>query len=249
MRRRRHLVAGSIKAVLFDLDDTLLDNNMDRFLMGYFGRLAPHVAHLVPPDKFMPALLAATRAMVEHADTSITNQDAFIADFFPRVGRTVEEMMPVFADFYATRFGELRDLTRPMPEARAAVQAAFDAGCEVVVATNPLFPETAIRQRIEWAGVSDFPFRLVTSYEVMHACKPHARYYAEIVEYLGRRPDECVMVGDDPVNDMAPAIQAGLQAYWLNTTADMPSGLASVVRGPLSEFAVRCLNLKSGSVL
>ena len=230
------MVITPIRAVLFDLDDTLLGNNMDRFLKGYFGLLAPHVAHLVPPDQFMPALLAATQAMVDHADPAVTNQQAFLADFFPRVGRTAEEMLPVFEDFYATRFGALRDLTHPRPEARAAVQAALDAGCDVVIATNPLFPDTAIRQRMEWANVADLPFKLVTSYEVMHSAKPHARYYAEIVGRIGRRPGECAMVGDDWANDIAPAVRVGLRAYWLNTTAAGPDGFDPRARGTLAQF-------------
>jgi len=236
-------MSQTIRAILFDLDDTLLENNMERFLKGYFGLLAPHVAQLVPPDKFMPALLAATRAMVENADPTVTNQQAFIADFFPRVGRTAEEMMPVFDDFYATQFGKLRSQARTLPEARPVVQAAFDAGCDVVIATNPLFPETAIRQRMEWAGVADFPFKLVTSYEVMHSCKPHARYYTEIVERLGRQPGECVMVGDDWSNDIAPALQAGLRAYWINTSAEIPPGFDPRAHGTLAEFKPQISNL------
>jgi HAD superfamily hydrolase (TIGR01549 family) len=159
-----------------------------------------------------------------------------MADFLPRVGRTAEEMMPVFDDFYATQFGKLRSQTRTLPEARAVVQAASDAGCDVVIATNPLFPETAIRQRMEWAGVADLPFKLVTSYEVMHSSKPHARYYVEIVERLGRTPAECVMVGDDWNNDIAPALQAGLRVYWINADAAPPPGFDPRAHGTLAEF-------------
>jgi HAD superfamily hydrolase (TIGR01549 family) len=241
------IVADTLRAILFDLDDTLLENNMDRFLPAYFGLLTPHVAGYVPPDKFMPALLAATRAMVENADPTITNQQVFAADFFPRVGRTADELMPVFDDFYATQFGKLRSHARCLPEARAAVQAAFGAGYDVVIATNPLFPETAIRQRMEWADVADFPFKLVTSYETMHACKPHPQYYEEIAERIGRKPQECVMVGDDWKNDIAPALQAGLRIYWVNTSAEAldpkgfpnPSGLEFDPRahGTLADFS------------
>lgn len=228
-----------VRAVLFDLDDTLLENNMDSFLKGYFGLLAPYVSHLVPPGKFMPALLAATQTMIDNLDPAITNQQAFITDFFPRVGRTVEEMMPVFDDFYATQFGKLRSHARCLPEARATVQAAFDAGCDVVIATNPVFPATAIRQRMEWADIADFPYKLITSYEVMHSCKPHPRYYSEIVERIGHRPEECVMVGDDWDNDITPASRAGLRVYWVNTIAEAPPGLDPRSRGLLAGFVER----------
>jgi FMN phosphatase YigB (HAD superfamily) len=186
-------VTKAIRAVLFDLDDTLLENNMDRFVKEYFGLLTPHMAHLVPPEKFVSALIKATYAMIKNDDSAITNRQAFIHDFFPRVGWKAEEMMPLFDDFYAVKFDQLRSLTRPNPSAREAVQTAFDRGCDVVIATNPIFPETAIRQRMEWAGIADFPFKLVTSYEVMHFAKPSTSYYIEIMRHIGRNPDQCIM--------------------------------------------------------
>jgi len=229
-------VADTVRAILFDLDDTLLGNDMDRFLKAYFGLLAPHVAAYVPPEKFIPALLAATRTMVENTDPGVTNQQAFVADFFPRIGLTMDELMPVFDDFYATQFGKLRSHTRCLPAARSIVQAAFGAGYDVVIATNPLFPETAIRQRLAWAGVAEFPFKLVTSYETMHFSKPHTEYYLEIAGRIGRQPGECVMVGDDRENDIAPAMRAGLRVYWINTNADLLPESDSCARGTLADF-------------
>jgi len=239
-------VTNTVRAILFDLDDTLLGNDMDRFLKAYFGLLAPHVAAFVPPEKFLPALLAATRTMVENTDPGVPNQQAFMADFCPRIGWTMDELMPVFDDFYATQFGKLRPQTRRLPEARSVVQTAFDAGYDVVIATNPLFPDTAIRQRMEWADVAEFPFKLVTSYEVMHFSKPHPEYYLEVAERIGRQPSECVMVGDDWNNDIVPAVRAGLRTYWINTSAGVPDpkalgnplGLESdaCARGTLADF-------------
>ncbi len=235
-------MSTTIRAVLFDLDDTLLENNMDRFLKAYFDLLAPAVAHLVPPEEFIPALMHATHAMINNDDPAVTNQKAFVDDFFPRVGRTPKEMMPLFDDFYAVQFGRLQTLTRPSPSARAAIQTALDAACDVVIATNPVFPDTAIRQRMEWAGVSDFPFKMVTSYELMHAAKPNCRYYREILEYIGRNPDECIMVGDDWNNDIAPAMKIGLQVFWINTATDAINALDPSARGTLAEFKDRFLS-------
>jgi FMN phosphatase YigB (HAD superfamily) len=109
-------VNKAIHAVLFDLDDTLLENNMDRFVKEYFGLLAPHMAHRVPPEKFVSALLHATFAMIGNADPAVTNRQAFINDFFPRVECKAEEMMPLFDDFYAVQYDKLRSLTRPNPQ-------------------------------------------------------------------------------------------------------------------------------------
>lgn len=152
-------------------------------------------------------------------------------------------MMPLFDDFYAVQYDQLRSLTRPNPAAHAAVQAAFDMGCDVVIATNPIFPETAIRQRMEWAGVADFPFKLITSYEVMHSAKPNVRYYKEILEHIGRGPEECVMVGDDWRNDIAPAMKVSLRVFWVDTLTQPVNALDPSAKGSLAEFRDRLLRL------
>jgi FMN phosphatase YigB (HAD superfamily) len=229
-------VSKAIRAVLFDLDDTLLENDMHRFVKAYFGLLTPHMAHLVPPKQFVSALFHATSAMIQNGDPAATNQQVFIDHFFPRVGRRAEEMMPLFDDFYAGQYGTLRSLTRPSPSARAAVQTAIDMGCDVVLATNPIFPETAIRQRMEWADISDFPFKLVTSYEVMHSAKPNLHYYMEILSLIDRCPEECIMVGDDWGNDMVPATKAGMQVFWVHAATDSTNAVDPPARGTLDDF-------------
>ncbi|MCG7852694.1 MAG: hypothetical protein MIO92_09240, partial [Methanosarcinaceae archaeon] len=60
----------AIRAVLFDLDDTLLENDMDRFVKAYFDLLTPHLAHMVPPEIFVSALLHATYAMIRDRDAA-----------------------------------------------------------------------------------------------------------------------------------------------------------------------------------
>ena len=57
-----------IKAVLFDLDDTLLGNNIDTFMEGYFGLLGAHASEFMDAQTFIQELLICTQAMM--ADTN-----------------------------------------------------------------------------------------------------------------------------------------------------------------------------------
>ena len=192
-RRLRNLTMSvRFKAILFDLDGTLLDSHMDRFLPHYMRKLADRVAHLIPPAEFVAHLLAGTQAMVAN-DGRATNAQVFAETFYPAVGHAQAELEPIFMDFYAKDYASLQPLTACRPEARPAVQMAFDLGYEVVIATNPLFPEVAIRQRMAWAGVADFPYRRVTTFENSHFAKPNPRYFGEIPGRhrlpAGRSPD------------------------------------------------------------
>ena len=56
--------------VLFDLDDTLLGNEMGRFLPAYFKLLQDGLAGVVPEEVFLPFFLDATNKMMAAEDVS-----------------------------------------------------------------------------------------------------------------------------------------------------------------------------------
>lgn len=225
-----------LRAVLFDLDGTLLDNDMDAFITAFLRRFAPHIAHRIAPDPFAQAWMGAMQAMLHNTDLGLTNQNVFDLTFYPHVGVLRDELLPSIEAFYATSYRSLRSLTRPRPGGRETVQAMLDAGMDVVIATNPIFPAEAVAQRLDWAGVSDLPFALVTSSENMHAAKPNLRYYREILDLIHRTPDECVMVGDDLINDIQPCRRLGLHTYWVNMTTTTPPSFDPAARGELHQF-------------
>jgi len=195
-------------AVLFDLDGTLLDHDMlGEFVHRYFEALTARVAHLVPPPLLVKAIWQATDAIVANEDGQRTNAEVFAAHFYPLVGQPPAVLEPLFDAFYAEDFPALRQYTRQRPEARRVVQTAFDLGYQVVVATNPLFPATAIYQRLTWAGVADFPYRKVTTYENSHAAKPNLRYYQELLDELGLPAEEVLMVGDEAMDLVAAQLE------------------------------------------
>jgi len=233
-----------VKAILFDLDDTLLVNSMDAFAPAYFQALARYLAHLIPPERLIAELLRGAQAMEANNGSGLTNEQVFDAVFYPALGYEKATLHPLLERFYAEEFPKLQTMTRPIPEARPLVEWAFAHGLQVVIATNSLFPRTAIEQRLAWAGVpaSEFAYALVTSYEVMHATKANPAYYREIVERLGRQPDECLMVGDDWRLDMFPAAVIGIPIYWITQSTEPPSippGSTLVGQGTLGSLLDR----------
>jgi len=230
-------MAQIFKAILFDLDGTLLDSNMQTFLPAYLAALSARVAAagIAPAEQFVPHLLAATQAMVAN-DGRATNAEVFARAFFPFAGRSREELEPIFAAFYAEDFPRLRVLTRPIPDAQRVVEAAFAAGYDVVIATNPLFPATAVHQRLVWAGIADLPYKLVTTYENSFYAKPNPDYWAAICRYLGHPAATCLVVGDEHM-DMIAA-HAGCPTYLVPgpATALQPDTPEPTYRGTLSEL-------------
>ncbi len=225
-----------LRAVLFDLDGTLIDNDMDVFMTHFLRRFASHVAHRVPPEKFAQTWVAALQIMLNNTDKRLTNQEVFDLNFYPRIGALRDELLPAVQAFYATSHRSLQNLVRRRQGVRETIQAMIDIGLDVVIATNPIFPQVAIAQRLEWAGVADLQFTLVTSSENMHAAKPSLQYYQEILDRIQRTPRDCLMVGDDFINDIQPATRLGLYTYWVNTTTTTPPNFDPAARGHLHQF-------------
>lgn len=213
-----------LKAILLDLDDTLLLNNMETFIPAYFQALTRYMGDRIPPERLVSELLRGTQAMEANDGTGPTNEEAFATTFYPAVSCEPAELKSLFEKFYEEKFASLRPLTSPLPEARLVIEWALERGLQVTIATNPLFPRSPTEQRLDWAGVpvTDFDYALVTTYENMHATKAHPIYYREILTRLDRQPHECLMVGDDWQRDIAPAASVGIPVYWIANPDDAP---------------------------
>ncbi len=222
------------RVFLLDLDGTLVDVDMSTFFPVYESRLVEAARPLIEPSRFRSALARGVQAMFDHRDNSSTNQEAFMDAFFAGVDVTPEETYALFERFYREEFDTLSVHSRPIPHARMLIETLKDRQADLVLATNPVFPAVAVRSRMAWGGLSIDDFSLITTYEMMHATKPHPAYYSEILNMLGVGPDVCLMVGDDPVLDGA-AMHAGIDT-WLVTDRPGPTSEDATYAGPLSDL-------------
>ena len=204
-----------MRAILFDLDGTLLDIDLGTFLRTYFTAMGDAVAQHYPGLDVREAILTSTDAM-QRPHPGVTNRDAFNADFAARTGvdLSLPEHSSVFKTFYDEVFPGLGAGYGPAKGARRAVETTLSLGMAVVVATQPIFPRAAIEHRLAWAGLQDLGLDVLTTYEVMHACKPLPDYFREAAAMVGHAPSECAMVGDDRSLDM-PAAHVGMRTFFV----------------------------------
>lgn len=205
---------AKIKAVFFDLDGTLLPMDQEVFTKAYFKNLAKKLApYGYDPEKLISAIWTGTGAMIKN-DGSATNETAFWKTFsaiFPEKGRTDE---PVFEDFYKNEFDGAKAACGFTENAKKVVDLIKEKGLTLILASNPIFPMIAQKKRMAWAGVNAEDFSYITSYENSSFCKPNPAYYEEILKNTGLNPDECLMIGNDAIEDTA-AEKAGIQVFLL----------------------------------
>ena len=203
-----------IKAVLFDLDGTLLPMDQNVFVKAYFGGLCKRLApHGYDPQKTVDAIWTGTAAMVKNTGEK-TNEEVFWDAFSQIFGEQVREDLPLFDAFYREDFDKVQSSCGYDPRAKEVIEAVKAKGLRVALATNPIFPSMATECRIRWAGLTPDAFELYTTYENSCYCKPNLDYYRAILAQMQLAPEECVMVGNDVGEDMI-AKALGMQVFLL----------------------------------
>jgi HAD superfamily hydrolase (TIGR01549 family) len=227
------------KAILFDLDDTLLDNNLEIFVPPLAQAMVQYFGAYVPAETARSALWNGYDAMDANAGTTRSNKEVFVEVFCSATGMQPDELDRHWEEFYAREFPKLAVLTHRLPEARPLVAWAIQKAYQVVIATGMQTPRIAVEQRLARAGVpvTDFAYAFITTWDNLHASKPHPAYYQEIVAKVQRQPAECLMVGDGWEHDIVPATSVGIPSYWIETGRTVPTSNALLVgQGTLAEL-------------
>lgn len=201
------------KAILFDMDGTLVPMNTEEFTRGYFSFLAKKLLPFgIEKEKLVPAIWTGTAAMVRN-DGTMTNDRVFWQCFEETTGISEAVVGAACLDFYGNEFQQAKVFTQENPLAREAVKLAHEKAPLVVLATNPLFPMAGQVTRMSWVGLKRSDFDLVTSYESDSYCKPNPQYFLSVCERIGVKPEECLMIGNDEAEDMYAASLTGMTCY------------------------------------
>ena len=228
-----------MKAVLFDLDGTLLPMDQEVFTKTYFHDICKKMtAYGYEPESLSKGIWKGTAAMVCNNGED-TNENVFWKKFQEIFGEKGYADKVHFDEFYANEFEETRRVCGCNPEANRIIKVLKSKGIRVILASNPLFPEVAQKKRMQWAGVDSSDFEYITTYENSHYCKPNPQYYTEILQVIGCDAEDCLMVGNDAKEDLI-AEEARLHTFlltdcMLNTEN---KDITSYARGGFTELGV-----------
>ena len=201
-----------IRAVLFDLDDTLVDHQ-------YASRAAlagVRERFTALQTRDLDELLRENQRILDsmHHEVALGKRD--IAD--ARIERYRRLFAYVGQD--VTRAGAAAELHRRTYHAnRRCVEGALELvmhlkpRLRIAVVTNNTVAEQS--EKLATFGFAPYVDALVTSEEI-GAAKPDARIFRAALERVACDPHEAVMIGDAWVHDIVGATSAGIRALWLN---------------------------------
>jgi len=187
-----------IKAILFDLDDTLLDRtaSLENFVRMQHQRYGlDHVPYGVYRSRFME-LDQRGYAHKPHVFQSLIGEFALPV--------SVEEMLAEFREHAWTSCTLL-------PHAAEVLKGLRSRGYKLGVITNG--EDWSQMRKLRVAGLLSLVDLAVIS-EHERIKKPDPRIFTRAAERLAVHPSECAFVGDHPRNDIYGAGAVGMRTVW-----------------------------------
>lgn len=220
---REGALSGSrrvVRAVLFDLDDTLFDHSG----CAREALSAVHSGHACFAGIGFEAFERAHAAYLEELHQEVMFGRLPLEDArrerFRRLFNAYDvdagrELAGAAASMYRDRYRE----SRRTVQGAAALLRLVKTRARVGVVSNNLLAEQ--QEKIAFCGIEAFVDALVVSEEAGVA-KPDPAIFTLALDRLGCRAEDAVMIGDSWSADVAGARAAGIRAVWFNRLGEAP---------------------------
>jgi putative hydrolase of the HAD superfamily len=192
-----------IRAVVFDLDNTLVDfmKMKDRAVDAAAWAMVDAGLQMTPED--------VKRGIYDQYDKyGIESQDVFDKYLTETLGEIDYRVLA--AGIIAYRKAREASL-QPYPHVRIVIANLLRRGVKLAVLSDA--PRREAWLRLCQLGLHH-EFDVVVTYEDTGYRKPHPEPFARVIDMLGIAPREAIMVGDWPERDVAGAKVAGLWTVW-----------------------------------
>lgn len=229
-----------IKAVLFDLGETLLD----------FGRIKPaevFAAGARSSYDYLRSLNQPVGGFKSYFWRNLVNlrmqrwiscfkrRDFDALALLKRVGtkkglRLSVEQWQYLAWLW---YEPLSRIGRTEPETKETLVALKEHGLKLGIVSNTFVHGTSLEKHLEQLGILDFFTVRLYSYEFPFR-KPDIRIFRMAAQRIGQAPQNILYVGDRIDKDIKPAIRSGmsavLKAAYTNSGKKLPSGVTRITR-------------------
>jgi HAD superfamily hydrolase (TIGR01662 family) len=212
-----------LKAVLFDLDQTLIDwdhveqpweEYQYQRILGVFEFVKENLHALKNPDRFFETYLGELAGAWQHGSLTLRAPDvtAILAETLKASGVPEDrlDMDGVMKAYdWQPPAGE-----RAYPDALDVLPQLHAHGVEMGVVTNSAHPMIYRDRELSAIGLLEmFPRCRLSAVDVGYL-KPHRSIFQRALDMLGVQADETAFVGDNLAADIAGAKNAGLYAVW-----------------------------------
>ncbi|MBO5022127.1 MAG: HAD family hydrolase [Clostridia bacterium] len=199
------------KAVIFDLDGTLLPMNEDEFVKAYFGLLCKKAMPFgYDKQQFINTIMKGT-VLMRNNNGDATNEEVFWKYFAQTFGEDKLKDKAIFDEFYLNEFAQTKIACGFNPMSKGIVDFCRQNFKYVILASNPVFPKEAMQWRAKFAGVNLENFDYISDYSNSTCCKPNPNFLQDILNKFNLLPEEVIYIGNNEIEDGAMAKALGVE--------------------------------------
>ena len=211
-----------IRAVCFDLDDTLIDSTA-----------AERTGALLFAERFRDQVIACEDFHARWRTATAAAFDRYLAGAIPFMQQRRERVRALCADApddaeADRRFAVYLEGYRREWRLFADVLPTLDALRQLPLAIISNAPVAQQREKLTRVGIAD-RFQAMLTPDTAGVGKPDPRIFLAACAALGVAPGECLHVGDHLDHDAIGARDAGLHGVWLDRTG-AATGAAGIPR-------------------
>jgi putative hydrolase of the HAD superfamily len=223
-----------IKAVLFDLGETLL--NFGKIKAGRLFRQGARlsydflISHGQPVGNFTYYCWRNMIALrIRYLLSNITRKDFNSLVLLRGIGtkKGIKLDRQQWRDFAWLWYEPLRKIATTEPGLKETLAALKDSGLKLGIVSNTFVSGSSLEKHLEQVGILDFFTSRVYSYEFDFR-KPDTRIFKIAAGRIGEMVENILFVGDRIDKDIKPAIKSGMQAVlknaYTNTGKKIPNG-------------------------
>ncbi len=229
-----------IKAVLFDLGDTILEfgrvNKIKAFLAGARSTYAFLKDHGQPVSSFPWYFLRnLVRLRTKYVISNLMHKDFDSLYLLQTVGaRLGVNFSPQEWEQFAWLWYEPLSRYAKIEEGLAqTLDTLTRMGLKLGIVSNTFVNRTSLQHHLRELGLLDFFPTQLYSYE-LHVRKPSPVIFQVAADRIGEPPQKILFVGDRIDNDIRPALQCGMRAVlkeaYTNAGRKAPSGTLKICR-------------------
>ena len=224
-----------LQAVLFDLDDTLLDRrgSFEQFVRDQWTRSAPRV-QAIDQEQYVQTLIELDR-------NGYAPRKGLFGGLTARFGLPPDVADSLLTD-YRTGFPPACQL---FPDAMQTLSSIRAAGLKLGLITNGSLRMQS--RKLQCLALSS-AFDTVLISDAEGVSKPDVRIFQRALERLAVEPAAAAFVGDNPEVDVAGARAAGMRAIWRRDPSFTGTVEADAVVDQLADL-VAMLDLRPASSL
>lgn len=205
-----------LKAVLFDLDGTLLPMHESEFIKKYGELLFVKMSKLGLDGQKLGKLIWTSMDYMNLSDGSKGNDVIFDETFKEFYQEEADKYKEILLDYYSNDFLGTKAICKDNPLAKSIVNFVKENNLICILATNPVYPKVATKNRMNFIGLEESDFDIYTHHGNSRFTKTNPKYYQDLLDKFNLKPEEVLLFGNNTYEDGETSLKCNIKTFLID---------------------------------